>query len=212
MQAGRAIAILAARSVPSLGGTLLVALPAAAEDIPAPPALANSVGVEVAPELRTRTGALVDGYAKANGSHTFDSGLIWGGSFQLTNRVEGFQQYQPETTVGYNIKLDQIWSIPVSAGVGYRWDENPNAKPSHQLAYYVVNAGLNMKISESWTWNVVSARYRDAFEGGWQTPKVTTGLSYAIDRQNSVYGNVGYAWRNGQPNKISVAAGYKYGF
>jgi hypothetical protein len=33
---------------------------------------------------------------------------------------------------------------------------------------------------------VISARYRDAFEGGWQTPKVTTGLTYEIDRQNSV--------------------------
>ena len=117
-----------------------------------------------------------------------------------------------ETTLGYNIKLDQIWSVPVSAGVGYRWDDNPKATPSQAFAYYVLNAGLNMKISENWTWNAISARYRDAFEGGWQTPKVTTGLTYAIDHQNSIYGNVGYAWRNGLPNKINVAFGYKYGF
>jgi hypothetical protein len=199
-------------SIATMSGTLLVATPAAAEDIPALPPITNSVGVEVAPEIRARTGELVDGYIKANGSHTFDDGLIWGVSFQYTYIVEGFHQYQPETTVGYNIKLDQTWSFPVSAGIGYRWDENPNAKPGQQFAYYVVNAGLNMKISESWTWNVISARYRDAFEGGWQTPKVTTGLTYAIDQQNSVYGNVGCAWRNGKPNKVNVAFGYKYGF
>jgi hypothetical protein len=195
-----------------LGGSLLATSSAAAEDIPALPPITSSIGVEAAPEFRTQTGALVDGYVKANGSHTFDSGLIWGGSFQYTDRVDGNRQYQPETTVGYNLKLNGIWSIPLSAGIGYRWNENPNAMPSQQFAYYVFNAGLNMKISENWTWNMFSARYRDAFEGNWQTPKVTTGLTYAIDRQNSVYGNVGYAWRNGLPNKISVAFGYKYGF
>lgn len=199
-------------SIAVLGANLLAAPLAAAEDIAASPSIANSIGVEVAPEFRALTGALVDGYIKANGSHTFDNGLIWGGSFQYTDKVNGFRQYQPETTLGYNIKLDQIWSVPVSAGVGYRWDDNPKAIPSQAFAYYVLNAGLNMKISENWTWNAISARYRDAFEGGWQTPKVTTGLTYAIDHQNSIYGNVGYAWRNGLPNKISVAFGYKYGF
>jgi hypothetical protein len=168
--------------------------------------------VEVAPEFRARTGALVDGYFKSTLAHSFDSGLSWGGSFQYTDRVGGDRIYRPETTFGFSIKLNGTWSVPLSAGLGFRWDEDPNSKPSEAFAYYVVNVGLNMKISENWTWNAISARYRDAFGGGWQTPKVTTGLAYAIDRQNSIYGNVGYAWRNGQANKISITVGYKYGF
>src|SRR5579872_4344174 len=187
-----------------MAGGLLATSPAVAEDGAEPPQFANSIGVEFAPEIRAVTGGLVDGYVKANGAHTFDSGVIWGGSFQYTDRVGGDRQYKPETTLGYNIRLNETWSIPVSAGIGFRWDENPNSKPGPAFPYYVVNAGLNMKISDSWTWNAISARYRDAFEGGWQTPKLSTGLTYSIDDQNSVYGNVGYAWRNGLPNKISI--------
>jgi len=199
-------------SIGLTAASLLATSPATAEDVSTSPQLTNSIGVEVAPEFRALTGALVDGYVKANSAHTFDNGLIWGSSFQYTDKVNGFRQYQPETTLGYNIKLNQVWSVPLSAGLGYRWDTDPRAVPSQAFGYYVLNAGLNLKISGNWTWNVISARFRDTFEGRWQTPKVATGLTYAIDRQNSVYGNIGYAWRNGQPNKISVAFGYKYGF
>ena len=200
------------RAVMSSGLLLVLSPQALADEITGPQQLSNSIGVELAPEFRPQNGALVDGYIKGNFAHTFDGGVIWGGSFQYSDKVGGDRTYRPETTFGYSIKLNEMWSVPVSAGVGYRWDEDPKSPPGPAFAYYIVNAGLNMKISESWTWNAISARWRDAFEGGWETPKVTTGLTYAIDRRNSVYANIGYAWKNGQPNKINVAFGYKYGF
>jgi len=203
------------RNVPVLLGSgvlLVVSSSAMADDIPVPPPLTNTVGLELTPEFGAKSGDLVDGYLKANFAHTFGDGLIWGGTFQFTDKVGGDRQYQVENTLGYNIRLNGSWSMPVSAGVGYLWDEDPANKPSPTFAYYVINAGLNMRISDSWTWNAVSARWRDAFEGGWQTPKVSTGLTYLIDRRQSIYANVGYAWKNGEPDKISLTAGYRFGF
>jgi hypothetical protein len=203
------------RQLPALlgGGVLLVVSSSAmADDIPAPQRLANTVGLELTPELDAKSGELTDGYLKANIAHSFDSGLIWAGTFQFTDKVGGDRQYQAETTIGYAFRLSESWSMPVSAGPGFFWDEDPTTKPSPTFAYYVINAGLNMRISDSWTWNAIAARWRDAFEGGWQTPKITTGLTYVIDSRDSVYANVGYAWKNGEPDKISLTAGYRYGF
>jgi hypothetical protein len=165
----------------------------------------------VAPELKVSTGNYTDTYFKANYAHTFANGLIWGGLFQYTFKPSD-DQYQTETTLGYKWQLNNIWAVPFSGGVGYLWDQKQSSTPSQQFAYYVMNVGLDMKLSENWTWNVVSGRYRDAFEGGWQTPKVATGLSYHIDRQNSIYGSVGYGWKNGAPDKLTLAAGYRFGF
>ena len=39
-------------------------------------------------------------------------------------------------------------------------------------------------------------RYRIAFDYIWITPKAATGLTYALDSNNSVYANVGYAWKD----------------
>jgi hypothetical protein len=195
------------------GGALLAfSVDAHADETLVAPQFANSIGVEFAPEFRARSGALVDDYVKANFAHTFESGLISATTFQFTDRMSGNATYRIETTLGYSIKLNETWSLPLSGGVGFRWDEDPASQPGPTFAYYVFNAGLNMRISDSWTWNTISARWRDAFEGDWQTPKITTGLTYAIDQRNSIYANVGYAWKNGQPDKISIAAGYKYGF
>jgi hypothetical protein len=40
-------------------------------------------------------------------------------------------------------------------------------------------------------------RHRDAFEGGWQTPKITTGLTDVVDQRNAICANVGHTWKNG---------------
>jgi hypothetical protein len=195
------------------GGMLFAAsASAAANEAPVAPQLANSIGIELAPEFRAQSGGLTDTYLKANFSHSFESGLIWSGTFQFTDKVDGDPKYRVETTLGYNVKLVDTWSIPLSGGAGFRLDEDPAALPSPTFAYYVVNVGLNMKISDNWTWNVFSSRWRDAFEGGWRTPKIYTGLTYAIDAQNSVYADIGEAWKNSQRDKISLAIGYKHAF
>ncbi len=186
--------------------------PAMADDIPTPTPRGNTIAVEFTPEFDAKSGAFADGYVKTNLAHTFDSGLIWTGAFQFTDKVGGDRDYRTETTFGYHFKLNDIWTLPVSAGAGYLWDENPSTQPSQRFAYYVVNIGFNLRLSDQWTWNAVNARWRDAFEGGWQTPKIASGLTYNVDLHSSVYANIGYAWKNGQPDKISVTAGYKYAF
>ena len=51
----------------------------------------------------------------------------------------------------------------------------------------------------------------------WLTPKVQTGITYNIDKQNAIYANIGYSWKDTTgtglaPDKINVAFGYKYSF
>ena len=170
--------------------------------------------LEFGPEFGAASGNLADVYGKGSIAHTFANGWIWGGSFQNTykNNVSNEQQQLIETTLGYNFKLDPTFTLTTSAGVGYEFDTSAANKPAQDYAYYVLNAGLNAKLSPQWTWNVIGARYRDAFIGGWQTPKVTTGITYTIDAHDSVYTNVGYSWKNGKDDKTSIAVGYKYGF
>ena len=81
--------------------------------------------------------------------------------------------------------------------------------------YYLFNA-TDLKLNSQWTWNAIAARYRDAFDYTWVTPKLSTGFTYTIDGHNSTYANVGYAWKDTGSgllaDKVSVAMGYKYGF
>jgi len=89
---------------------------------------------------------------------------------------------------------------------------------TQDFAYYFVQGALDWKLDSNWTWNVVSVRYRNAFNLTWITPKVSTGVTYTFDANNAVYANVGYAWKdngNGQgllADKWNIAAGYKYSF
>jgi hypothetical protein len=170
--------------------------------------------------------SIADGYIKGAYSRSLGAGWSWGASLQFTERTPSGSvnryQWQPETTLGYTWKLDPTWSIPLSAGVGYLYNNVPYLHDgTASFAYYVVNAGLNMKLDSHWTWNAISARYRNAFEGEWVTPKVATGVTYTIDPANAVYANFGYAWQSNynagqdgavEPSKWNVALGYKRSF
>jgi hypothetical protein len=180
----------------------------------AAPAIRNVLSLEFGPEFAEATRNLADVYGKASLAHTFANGWIWTGTFQDTFKANAANEQQQliETTLGYNFKLDPTFTLTTSAGVGYEFDSNPANKPAQNYGYYVLNAGLNVKLSSQWTWNAIAARYRDAFSGGWATPKVSTGLTYTIDAKDSVYANIGYSWKNGVADKIGIAVGYKYGF
>ena len=195
---------------------VLVVAPAFAADAPAakpaPAKTTNSFGFEAGSEYTISSGAYADFYIKPSISHTFADGIIWGGSFQQVWRPNTSQQELLETTLGYNFKIDPTFTITSSAGVGYVWDSAPSTPALGSYAYYVLNAGLNAKLAPQLTWTVVSARWRDSFNGGWQTPKLTTTLTYAWTPAASLYASYGYGWKNGNTDKWSGAVGLKIAF
>jgi hypothetical protein len=197
---------------------IIVAAPAFAADAgapaaPKPASSSTTFSFEAGSEYSIATGNYADFYIKPGVSHTFSSGLIWGGSFQqVWKAAPGQQQEALETTLGYNYKIDPTFTITSSAGVGYVWDSNPANSPAQQYGYYVLNAGLNAKLAPKLTWTVVSARWRDAFGGGWETPKLSTSLSYALTSAAQIYASYGYGWKNGNADKYSVAGGVKLAF
>jgi len=206
--------ILAASAV------LVAAAPAFAADAPAakpaPAKTTNSFGFEVGSEYTTSSGNYADFYIKPSIAHTFADGIIWGGSVQQTWKNNALAETQQllETTLGYNFKINPTFTVTSSAGVGYEWDSNPlvTGQPAQNFGYYVLNAGLNAKLAPQWTWTVIAARWRDAFSGGWQTPKLSTTLSYAWTPAASLYATYGYGWKNGNTDKWSAAAGLKIAF
>lgn len=190
----------------------LVAGPAFARDKPAPAKTSTSFSFETGTEYNALTKAYADLYAKSGISHTFANGLIFGGSFQQVWKTGNAQQEAVESTLGYNHKINSIFTLTSSAGVGYVWDSNPANQPAQNFAYYVVNAGLNAKLSPHWTWTVVQARWRDALIGNWQTPKLTTSIAYAWTPNSQLYASYGYGWKNNTADKYSVALGLKIAY
>ena len=194
-------------------------------------AILNTITFEVSPEFNAKatssqqSGSLKETAFKIGYSRNLGNGWSWGISDQQTVRATGVGIYQNqlESTVGYSVKVNDTFSLPLSVGLGYVWDTRAASSglADHRWAYYVASAGVNVKFDSHWTWNAINARYRDAFEGDWKTPKVTTGITYTIDKYNAVYTNVGYTWKTGAggevapdvgPDKWNLTAGYKVSF
>jgi hypothetical protein len=59
------------------------------------------------------------------------------------------------------------------------WRQNPDSA----FPYYVFRTGADLGINKALTWNVVSFRYRDAFnpDEHFITPQLATGLTYKLD-------------------------------
>jgi hypothetical protein len=162
-----------------------------------------------------------DWYAKVGYSHAFSNGVTWGVSLQETFPLPGKKaSTQPETTLGYKWKVD-TFAFGLSAGLGYNTGTvggSGGNKNDTVGAYYLASATLDDKLNSKWTWNIINARYRNAFDTTWITPKIATGLTYQIDSRQATYVSVGYAWKDtGDANgligdKLNVAVGYKIGF
>nr|WP_316652245.1 hypothetical protein [uncultured Gellertiella sp.] len=182
-------------------------------------------------------GALADFYGKLGLSYTFDNHVVVGTSYQLTdkkNRADDGSSKddtygdQIEATLGYKYKIDTFTLTP-SVGLGYAFGATgiygDEATPSkdNNAAYYTVSLAGDWKLNKQWTWNVFNARWRDAFGYTWQTPKLSTGITYNVDDTTALYTNVGYAWKKvnsgTDPNfsdldgdKWNVAVGLKKSF
>ena len=232
---------LASLAGPVFAADLVKPAPAAA---PAP-APTTTLSLEASPEFyATTTSAthiandMADWYGKGTLSYTFAPGWSVAGAVQDTIKPDagGFSnlyQGQVEGSVAYKFKLTDAFTVTGTAGLGYTWGDTGyhNGEWTHgagtfveagnnddAFGYYFLQASLDYKLDSHWTWNVIQARYRNAFTETWITPKVQTGITYNIDSTDAVYAAVGYAWKDRgdglgvQADKYNVAVGYKYSF
>jgi hypothetical protein len=184
---------------------------------PAPAPTPWSFGLEFSPEWKEspgNEGVWADWYFKPSISYTFSTGFVWGGSFQDTFRPDGEDSgYQIETTLGYKWKVAKSFTLTPAVGIGYAFGRAKIAPdPEEAVPYWLVSLAADLKLSKQWTWNVFNVRWRDAFDYDWRTPKVATGITYAITPTDSVYTNVGFSWKNDVADKLNWAVGYKHAF
>ncbi|MDP8996042.1 MAG: hypothetical protein M3O03_03430 [Pseudomonadota bacterium] len=192
-----------------------------ADAVPAPrPNKNNTLSLEFSPEWKTSDSSLADDYLKFGYAHTFDNNIVWGAAFQYAWRPDSTSGDQLETSLGYKFKAGSFTFTP-SALVGYGFGDHPNINhlaKTESDAYYAFALAADLKIDDHWTWNALNARYRNAFNTTWITPKVSTGITYKFDSANAIYANVGYAWKDAGDgkgllgDKWNVAVGYKYSF
>jgi hypothetical protein len=146
-----------------------------------------------------------------NGAHTFDGGLILGGSFQYTDTAFSDRTSENlEGTIGYRVPLDLAFSVTGSAGIGEHWRQNPSA----DFPYYVLRIAADFKLSQVITWNVISYRFRDAFDrnDNYDTPQIATGLTFNLDAQSSISAKIMRNWKDGQPSSTGVSLGLKQSY
>lgn len=215
-----------------LGICLSLATPGFAADLveaPPPAAPTWTIGIEGSPEFyainngSNTARSLADTYFKFSVSHNFDNNFVGGVFFQPTFKTGGKSQYYGEASLGYKIKLTDVFTLTPSLGIGYTWHDTAIIKDGDanaQVPYYAIYLAGDWKLTKQWTWNVFNLRYRNAFNATWETPKVTTGVTYNINSTNAVYASVGYSWKKTDTtsspyndlaaDKLNIAIGYKH--
>jgi hypothetical protein len=146
-----------------------------------------------------------------NGSHSFDNGLIFGGSFLYSDTAFSSRASQNlEGTIGYRMPLTSAFSVTGSVGVGEHWRENP----STAFPYYVLRIAAGVDLNERIAWDIVSYRFRDAFDpnDNYNTPQVATGFTYKLDADNSISAKIMRNWKEGEPSSTGISLGYKKKF
>jgi hypothetical protein len=146
-----------------------------------------------------------------NGAHTFANGWIVGGSFVYNDHAFSNRASQNlEGTIGYRVQLNTVFSLFGSGGLGEHWREHPGA----EFPYYVLRVGADLDLTRAVTWNVITFRYRDAFNpsDNFNTPQVATGFSFKLDEQRTVMTKIMRNWHDGSPSSTGVAFGFKQGF
>jgi hypothetical protein len=171
----------------------------------------NSIAFEIANDRDPDDfGVPKDMKYQIDAAHTFDSGIILGGSFQYTDPTSGGADSQNlEATIGYRLPFGQSFSMVGSGGIGGRFSGSDDA-----FAYYVLRVGADLRLTDRVTWNAISYRYRNAFDtdNEYDTPQLATGVSFKIDHANSVSGKLYRSWKEGDPNEMGLALGFKHEF
>lgn len=145
-------------------------------------------------------------------AHTFDVGIILGGSMEYANTAfSDSATLNLESTVGYRVHLNDMLSVLGSVGVGERVQVSDSGD---DITYYVLRTRADLKLNDTVTWNAVALRYRDGFnaDDDYRTPQVATGVTVKLDEQNAVSTKVEYNTKDGKPDTIGFALGYSHGF
>lgn len=171
----------------------------------------SSIGLEIANERDPDDfGKSKDMKYQIDAAHNFDNGVILGGSFQYTDPRKGDKDSQNlEMTVGYRMPLGQVFSVVGSSGIGGRFSGSDDA-----FAYYVLRVGMDLRLTEWATWHAVGYRYRNAFDtdNDYETPQLSTGLSFKIDHANSISTTIYRDWKDDSPDATGLSLGFKHEF
>jgi hypothetical protein len=105
------------------------------------------------------------------------------------------------------VPLDLAFSVTGSAGIGEHWRQDPSVS----FPYYVLRIAADFRLSQGVTWNVISYRFRDAFDrnDNYDTPQIGTGLTFNLDEQSTISAKIMRNWKDGQPSNTGVSLGFK---
>jgi hypothetical protein len=176
-------------------------------------ALADSttLSVQIASEREPDDlGELLNTIYKFGLAHAFDSGVFIDSYFEVEDPAEdGPNKQNLEGNMGYRHVLAGPLSVAGSIGIGERFTEGTD------FPYYVLRIGGDLAIDDRWGWNIVTFRYRNAFDtvNDYETPRFTTKLTFRLDERNAIYGeiyrNLNDEW---EPTATGVAVGYAFRF
>ncbi len=139
------------------------------------------------------------------------NGIVLGGSVQPQIKTDGEVGYNLEGTLGYTWKIGEIFSIGGSAGIGEKLQREQSGG---DFPYYVLRVYANVALDERWSWNVVTYRFRDAFDpaDNYNTPELSTSLSFKVDENRSVFASYYFGWKNSDPDYQGISFGFRHSF
>jgi hypothetical protein len=153
-----------------------------------------------------------DTKVEISAAHSFDNGVILGASTEYSNTAFSDKaSVLFEGTVGYRAQLGNLFFVTGSAGLG----EHIRASGSgNNFPYYVFRIATDVKVDDDVTWNVLSFRYRNAFDpdDDFLTPQMATGISYDLNEHSSISAAVQYNWKDRKPDTVGLDIGLKYRF
>ena len=124
---------------------------------------------------------------KVSYAHDFGSGIFLGADI-------GTNQVADQGALTQTIEGTAKWAVPVGfgvtanigGGIGERFTDGSN------YPYYALRAGADYHVNDNVTINAISYQYRNTFDtaNDWESHKLTTGATFALNKSYSVYANV----------------------
>jgi hypothetical protein len=144
--------------------------------------------------------------------HTFDNGVLITGMGEVSQTLftPSFNE-NLEGTVGYTQRFNTAFSMTGRVGVGELFEDSDDGG---DFPYYVAYLSADLNLTAKFAWNVVSLRYRNAFDtaNDYDTPQIATGVTYKLDDHNWILAKVSRSGQDGEPHDTGVTLGYQYGF
>ncbi len=145
-----------------------------------------------------------------NAGHVFDNHWLVAGSVKYYDTSHSnASALNIEGAIGYTHAFNDVFSLTGSAGIGSHAPD-----PGDAFAYYVFKLNADIKLTDIITWNAIGLRYRDSFDSAddYNTPEISTGVSFKLTDQHSVSLRVTRDWKQGDVSYNGIELGYKYHF